>query len=491
MKLLDSLRIVWRNLWRMKLRTVLTSIGVMIGTAAIVTMLSLSIGLKDNAVKSLENFGNLTELEVYPAYLMPDGTTERPPDKMKRLNSQSIPELKAVPGVQAVMPIKEFNRGDATLKLGRREGSFRIVGVDPQQEAPVRSKELEKGEYLTGANNEIVISYEVPRQMRDVEKERREARKRNANQSGNDMSYEYMGRGGAGEGAAIDMVGKTAMLELRREYSIDNEPKFEKKEIRVRVVGQMQKDEKSYRGPTIYVPMKMVNELNVWMEQNREQSDYDTGMVGKKPNRSINRNQKPAVEYDSITVKVESREKVEQVIKDLQNIGYENYSSARQLTQLNKFFFVIQLVLGGIAAISLLVATIGIVNTMVMSILERTKEIGIMKVIGATVYNIRWLFLIESGSIGLIGGLTGLGLAYGAVAIINYLGKNSDVLGSVGMGMGGGMGPEEEVVTQIALVPPSLALFAILFSVVIGLLAGIIPAIRASRLSPLEAIRSQ
>ncbi|MED1665546.1 ABC transporter permease [Brevibacillus laterosporus] len=488
MKLLDSLRIVWRNLWRMKLRTVLTSVGVMIGTAAIVTMLSLSIGLKENAVKSLENFGNLTELEVYPAWLMPDGTTERTPDQMKRLDSKSIPEIKAIPGIEAVMPHKEF-MGNAVLKLGRREAQhFQIIGVDPQQEAPVRSKELEKGEYLTGANNEIVISYEIPRHMRDVEKDRREARKRNANQSGNRARYEM---GGSGESGIIEMVGKTAMLELRREYTIDNEPKFEKKEIRVRVVGQMQKDEKSYRGSTIYVPMKMVNELNTWMEQKREQNDYDMGMGGSKPNRSKNRNQKPALQYDSINVKVGSREAVEQVVKDLQKIGYENYSPARQLAKLNKFFFVIQLVLGGIAAISLLVATIGIVNTMIMSILERTKEIGIMKVIGATVYNIRWLFLIESGSIGLIGGLTGLGLAYGAVAIINYLGKNNDILDSVGMGMGGGMGPEEEVVTQIALVPPSLAIFAILFSVVIGLLAGILPAIRASRLSPLEAIRSQ
>ncbi|MGG0797238.1 FtsX-like permease family protein [Brevibacillus laterosporus] len=488
MKLLDSLRIVWRNLWRMKLRTVLTSVGVMIGTAAIVTMLSLSIGLKENAVKSLENFGNLTELRLYPAYLMPDGTTERKPDQMKRLDSKSIPEIKAVPGIEAVMPQKRL-MGDAALKLGRREAKYlEIVGVDPQQEGPVRTKELEKGEYLTGANNEIVISYEVPREMRDVEKDRREARKRNANQSGNRARFDM---GGSKEPGIIEMVGKTAILELRREYTIDNETKYEKKEIRVRVVGQMQKDEKGYGGSTIYVPMKMANELNTWMEQKREQSDYEMEMGINKPNRSKNRNQKPSVEYDSINVKVESREAVEQVLKDLQNIGYDNYSPARRLAELNKFFFVIQLVLGGIAAISLLVATIGIVNTMIMSILERTKEIGIMKVIGATVYNIRWLFLIESGSIGLIGGLTGLGLAYGAVAVINYLGKNSEFLDNFGMGMGGGMGAEEEVATQIALVPPSLAIFAIIFSVVIGLLAGILPAIRASRLSPLEAIRSQ
>ncbi len=143
------------------------------------------------------------------------------------------------------------------------------------------------------------------------------------------------------------------------------------------------------------------------------------------------------------------------------------------------------MILGGIAAISLLVASIGIVNTMIMSILERTKEIGIMKVIGATVYNIRWLFLMESGFIGLIGGMTGLGLAWGAVELVNYFGKAGGLMDSLGFGGGG------EEMTTLAVIPTWLALFAIGFAFIIGLLAGIFPAIRASRLSALQAIRSE
>ncbi|MCK9911213.1 FtsX-like permease family protein, partial [Microbacteriaceae bacterium K1510] len=102
------------------------------------------------------------------------------------------------------------------------------------------------------------------------------------------------------------------------------------------------------------------------------------------------------------------------------------------------------------------------------------------------VYNIRWLFLIESGFIGLIGGLTGLGLAYGAVELVNYLGKGSGALDKMGFGGGPDGGA-----AQIAVVPLWLALFAIGFAFLIGLLAGIFPAFRASRLSPLQAIRSE
>lgn len=109
-----------------------------------------------------------------------------------------------------------------------------------------------------------------------------------------------------------------------------------------------------------------------------------------------------------------------------------------------------------------------------------------MKVIGATVFNIRWLFLMESGFIGLIGGLAGLGIAWGAVELVNILGSSSDIMQNMRMGYG----PSEEN-SRLAYIPSWLALFAIGFSFIIGLLAGIFPAIRASRLSALQAIRSE
>ncbi|UFJ39604.1 ABC transporter permease [Brevibacillus humidisoli] len=476
MKLIDSLLLVWRNLWRMKLRTILTSIGVMIGTAAIVAMISLSIGLRDNAVKSLENFGNLTEMEVQPAFLMPDEQTPIPPDQQKQLNWDAVNELKQVPGVQAVMPVKEL-RAEGELKVGRLEGHVRLTGVDVREAIAFKGKDIEKGEFLNGPKNEIVISYDVLRRLRDVEKEKREARLRNQNQN-QAPNPRFFNRDSGGEANLPNVVGMTGSLVITRQIMDENdEPKFEKKEIRVRIVGQLKQEENRYYGGSVaYVPMDLIEELNKWANPER----------GSGEARDRSRAEQSQIEFDSITVKVESREKVESAVQQIKQRGFDIWSPASALEEINKFFFVVQMILGGIAAVSLLVASIGIINTMIMSILERTKEIGIMKVIGATVYNIRWLFLIESGAIGLIGGITGLGIAYAAVSGLNYLAANNPDFNM----FGGGPGPEEAI-TQLAVIPMWLAWFAILFSFVIGLLAGIFPAFRASRLSALEAIRSQ
>ncbi|MFG0215941.1 ABC transporter permease [Brevibacillus porteri] len=486
MKVIDSFRIVWRNLWRMKLRTALTSVGVMIGTAAIVAMMALSLGLKESAVKSLENFGNLTEMDVEPLrwYEEKGEWIDVPEDKVKKLNMQAVQELKKIPGIQAVMPIKEL-REQAKLKVGRREGYVQLIGVDVNESAAYRKDDIEKGSYLTGAPQEIVVAFDVSREMRDVEKEKREERRRKAGAGRHEMSQMPPPDIGGGEALAFNLVDRAGTLILSREYRIDDEPKYEKKELRVKVVGQLKKSEERNSSAAVYVPINVVKELNEWVTRSRG-DEVEEGAS----RRSRDKAKKDTFEFDRITVKVESREKVEGVVKALKEKGFEVWSPARELETINNFFFVIQMVLGGIAAISLLVATIGIVNTMVMSILERTKEIGIMKVIGATVLNIRWLFLMESGFIGLIGGLAGLGMAWGAVELVNYFGASGGLLDSLNMGYGGG-GDPEAAPTKLAVIPSWLALFAIGFSFIIGVLAGIFPAIRASRLSALQAIRSE
>ena len=135
---------------------------------------------------------------------------------------------------------------------------------------------------------------------------------------------------------------------------------------------------------------------------------------------------------------------------------------------------IIQAVLGGIGSITLLVAAIGIINTMIMSIYERTKEIGIMKVIGATFGDIRLMFLTEAGLIGLMGGVIGILLSFGISHLLNQVGAAY----------------LDGYLTTISLIPPWLVLFAVAFSIMIGLVAGIYPANQAVKLSPIEAIRN-
>lgn len=137
----------------------------------------------------------------------------------------------------------------------------------------------------------------------------------------------------------------------------------------------------------------------------------------------------------------------------------------------------IQAVLGGIGAVSLFVAAIGITNTMMMSIYERTKEIGVMKVLGCDLRNIRSLFLMEAGFIGFIGGVIGLILSFGLSFVINKLAQSAQ-----DMSLGAG---------DISYIPLWLMVLSLAFAILVGMVAGFFPARRAMKLSPLAAIRNE
>lgn len=181
--------------------------------------------------------------------------------------------------------------------------------------------------------------------------------------------------------------------------------------------------------------------------------------------------------YSSAQVKVDDLDNVESVSNEIRTLGFQTYSNAEYLESMQKQFAMIQAVLGGIGAVSLLVAAIGIANTMMMSIYERTKEIGVIKVLGCSLKNIRQMFLMEAGFIGLIGGVIGNLLSLVMSFVINK------VVGSMGaeMGMTGG----------ISYIPPWLILISLLFAIFVGMAAGYFPARRAMKLSPLAAIRNE
>lgn len=157
--------------------------------------------------------------------------------------------------------------------------------------------------------------------------------------------------------------------------------------------------------------------------------------------------------------------------------GYQAYSNIEWLEQSEKQSGMIQAVLGGIGAVSLFVAAIGIANTMMMSIYERTKEIGVLKVLGCELETIRNMFLLESGFIGFLGGVSGVLFSYGVSYVINHFLK----IGESMTGMAG----------DISRIPLWLSGSAIVFSIFVGMAAGFFPALRDMRLSPLAAIRNQ
>ena len=184
-------------------------------------------------------------------------------------------------------------------------------------------------------------------------------------------------------------------------------------------------------------------------------------------------------EYESIWVSVDEPDNVEMVQNEIKNLGYTAYSMGDQLSSVKNVSNTLQLILGGIGAVSLLVSAIGIANTMIMSIYERTKEIGVMKVLGCLITDIRKIFLFEATIIGFCGGVLGIGLSY---LISHILNKYAPEIGSM-IGM--------ESTTKISVIPLWLSFSAVIFAMLIGIVSGLYPAKKATKIKPLEAIRSE
>ena len=214
-----------------------------------------------------------------------------------------------------------------------------------------------------------------------------------------------------------------------------------------------------------YMPLHTVQKLI----QEKEKAEGIKPQPGRKKDKG----------YSQVLVKVNDIKNVQEIQQTIKDMGYNAYSLNDWLEEMKKSAGIIQAVLGGIGAISLLVAAIGIANTMVMSIYERTREIGVMKVIGASLKDIKRLFLFESALIGLLGGVLGVGLSLLLSFIANKFGGS--FLGNIGVG------PE----SKISIIPLWLIFASMGFSAIIGVISGYFPARRAMNLSALDAIRSE
>ena len=177
--------------------------------------------------------------------------------------------------------------------------------------------------------------------------------------------------------------------------------------------------------------------------------------------------------YDEAVVKVKDMKDVERVQQAIKDMGFQASSLTEYLNSMQEQSRMLQMVLGAIGAISLIVAAIGIANTMVMAIYERTKEIGVMKVIGASVRDIRMLFLTEASFIGFMGGIAGIIISFAVSKIINVV--------ALSMGQ----------TYNISVIPWYLAVAAVLFATLMGTAAGFMPAVRATKLSALAAIKTE
>jgi ABC-type antimicrobial peptide transport system permease subunit len=193
--------------------------------------------------------------------------------------------------------------------------------------------------------------------------------------------------------------------------------------------------------------------------------------------------------YDAILIKTASPQSSLVVERSITAMGFYVETPRKMLEQMSQFFILIQSMLGGVGAVALLVAAFGIANTMIMAIYERTQEIGLLKSLGAKNADILLIFLTEAGSIGFIGGIGGLLAAFGLAGTINSAAPG--IFAKINTTMGPGGLPGTGYGMELIYMPAWLIVFAILFAVVIGMVSGVYPAIRAASLDPLEALRHE
>ncbi|MCC7352960.1 MAG: ABC transporter permease [Anaerolineae bacterium] len=192
--------------------------------------------------------------------------------------------------------------------------------------------------------------------------------------------------------------------------------------------------------------------------------------------------------YNQVVVKTASSRQVPAVQQKIREMGFDAYSLQDAVQGINSFFRVLQAILGGIGGIALLVAAVGIANTLTMAIYERTKEIGLMKAVGATNRDVMSIFLGEAGSIGFLGGVIGVLFGLGAGVVINLFAASA--LGNSSPGVGPIIPPGPGGVSgDILHTPLWLLPFAVVFATGVGLVSGVYPALRATALDPLRALK--
>lgn len=426
----DLLRTAFLNLWRRKMRAFLTVLGMVIGVASIVVMVSLGIGIRQATVASYAGTGSLTTIQVnsWSNKQMANGQYS---SSEKELNRRSVETFKKIDYVKAVMPMVEAY---GMVTSGQYVADVNLLGVEAEsaEEFGFVLAEGEMPESTRGNSVELVFGSWVLGNFYNPDNYK-QAYDRDGNplitldsrfQMTFDWSNVYKNNGDSGESGA--------------------KGKFYK----VNPVGQMAQEGSNYS----YYTLIELSKLEKLMKEN---SNFIGGESGK---------------YNNVLVKVDDLKNVKTVKNAIEDLGYGTYSLQDAVEEAEKSTQRVQYLLGAIGGVALLVAAIGIVNTMMMSIYERTREIGVIKVLGCRMGNIAALFLTEAAYIGLFGGALGLAISYGLSVILNAVLKGSGLM---------------------SVIPAYLALGAVAFSIVVALLAGLYPSIRAMKLSPLAAIRNE
>jgi putative ABC transport system permease protein len=455
LKLADHLEFSFSNLWKSKLRTFLTTFGVTIGIGALLAMLSFGRGMQKNVTESFRTLELFNSITVLPGGFMADRETRDPDERGARrapsrqpsgqaqsvLDDKAVEKIAGLKGVETVFPEVRI---PALVKLNGKE-EFRLIQVIPAKVAASNLVKFRAGKaYSFDDENSLIISTLLLRQF-DI---------RNPESA----------------------LGKTVVVSsIAFDFSILNpldlaaalrgeKLTFSKENYDLTVAGVT--ESMGFGGPSpiqsdIFIPpqtaqkMKRLPFSSIW---------------------DLFRAREGSLGYSALNVRLASPRFVEPVKKEIQAMGFETFALADQFQEIQRGFIILDMILLAIGMIAIVVASLGIINTMVMSILERYNEIGIMKAVGASDSDIKKIFFFESSAIGLLGGFLGLALGWVTSGLINRI--VNYFLAKQGV----------PFINYFSF-PLWICAGAVAFSVAVSLVSGIYPAWRAARVDPMRALR--
>jgi ABC-type antimicrobial peptide transport system permease subunit len=494
MNFFDILQLAFRNLRQAKLRALLTTMGVVVGVAVIVTMVSFGLGLQQNLLARFGALDLFNEITVFGRSLTNlatagfDRQTGRTseggerrgprlkPDKTptRILDDAAITEIAKIPGVAYVQPtisLYVYTRANGHVRFEPAAGASVPNGSS-------RFKTFLAGGMISSPDaDEAVVTdsftedfgFEKPE---DAVGQTIEflAPPANANEKSNSEPSQAQEEGPANffgipldeqdspEASQTDLVARKFRIVGVLDLHLKEGPG------QGGMVGLLP-------GAAIYVPVRAARQ---WSLEHRGPMSQVALALARQ---SGSLNETEAEGYDAAVIRVSDPVALTDVRKRLTDLGFGSFSIVDQIEQVKTVFLIIDSALGLLGGISLLVASFGIANTMIMSILERTREIGIMKAIGAEDREIKLIFFFEAAVIGACGGLIGVLAGWGMTALANRLAYRFILK------------PQGASFIDFFSLPPWLSASAIAFALIVSILAALYPAARAARIDPVRALR--
>lgn len=408
-------------MWRRKGRTILTMTGVVIGSVAIFVLVSLGSGFQKFVMSKLGNMSDANTINV----IQNDFSNQSDKKKKKILNDNALKELKNLQYVKEAVP--KYNPIEYSVEYKKNKIPATVVGTSMKDYS--KNHELLYGKFPSDSSDECIIEKTMAGYIID-----------------NKNPYNVKDEDIKG------LINKKMNITVTR---VNDDGQEENKVYGVKIVG-------IFNGGltdsfSLKLPVNSVRKIEEWKNSNKD-------VIKSKG-------------YSGIDIVVKDSQNIEDVKKKLKDLGY-TYMSFEEITKgFNAVLKGVKMVVGAIGAISLLVAAFGIANTMNMSIYERKKEIGIMKVVGASLLDVKAIFIGEASAIGFMGGLLGITIGILINGAINTI--------------AGSMFAKQGVtgVSNVISIDFGLILFVLVFATAIGLLSGIYPASKAAKLDVISTIK--